>query len=158
MTPATTLCGNAEGGAQPAACLSGVDKSAEGSSTGQIGSYGNFPVYSFATAAGMKGKYAVDVSGTYYLNPAYEEVTELIAAGASEILANYNVDGLHIDDYFYPTTDASFDSSAYSASGYSSLSDFRFANCDRMVKELYSAVKDANPTGAVQRERPGAHR
>lgn len=127
-------------------------------STGQIGSYGNFPVYSFATAAGMKGKYAVDVSGTYYLNPAYEEVTELIAAGASEILANYNVDGLHIDDYFYPTTDASFDSSAYSASGYSSLSDFRFANCDRMVKELYSAVKDANPTGAVQRERPGAHR
>lgn len=115
-------------------------------STGQIGSYGNFPVYSFATAAGIKGKYAVDVNGTYYLNPAYEEVTALIAAGASEILANYNVDGLHIDDYFYPTTDASFDSSAYSASGYSSLSDFRFANCDRMVKELYSAVKDANPT------------
>lgn len=115
-------------------------------STGQIGSYGNFPVYSFATAAGMKGKYAVDVNGTYYLNPAYEEVTALIAAGASEILANYNVDGLHIDDYFYPTTDASFDSSAYTASGYSSLSDFRFANCDRMVKELYSAVKVTNPT------------
>ena len=51
-------------------------------STGQIGSYGNFPVYTFATATGMKGKYAVDVNGTYYLNPAYEEVTELIAAGA----------------------------------------------------------------------------
>lgn len=115
-------------------------------STGQIGSYGNFPVYTFATATGMKGKYAVDVNGTYYLNPAYEEVTALIAAGASEILANYNVDGLHIDDYFYPTTDASFDSSAYTASGYSTLSDFRFANCDRMVKELYSAVKVTNPT------------
>ncbi len=114
--------------------------------TSQISSYGSYPVYTFATAAGMAGKYAVDVGGTYYLNPAYEEVTKLIAAGASEILSNYNVDGLHIDDYFYPTTDTSFDSSAYSASGCSSLSDFRFANCDRMVKELYGAVKSANPT------------
>ena len=94
----------------------------------------------------MAGKYAVDVNGTYYLNPAYEQVTELIAAGASEILENYNVDGLHIDDYFYPTTDASFDSSAFSASGKASLSDFRFANCDRMVSEIYSAVKKTNPT------------
>lgn len=115
-------------------------------STSQINSYGSYPVYTFATASGMAGKYAVDVNGTYYLNPAYEEVTELIAAGASEILSNYDVDGLHIDDYFYPTTDTSFDSSAYSGSGYSILSDFRFANCDRMVRELYSAVKKTNPT------------
>lgn len=114
--------------------------------TSQMASYGSYPVYTFATATGMAGKYAVDVNGTYYLNPAYEEVTELISAGASEILSNYKVDGLHIDDYFYPTTDASFDSSAYSASGYASLSDFRFANCDRMVRELYSAVKKTNPT------------
>lgn len=114
--------------------------------TSQISSYGSYPVYTFATATGMAGKYAVDVNGTYYLNPAYEQVTELIAAGAAEILANYNVDGLHIDDYFYPTTDASFDSSAFSASSASSLSDFRFANCDRMVSELYSAVKKTNPT------------
>ena len=115
-------------------------------STSQISSYGSYPVYSFATAAGTAGKYAVDVNGTYYLNPAYEEVTELIAAGAAEIVANYDVDGLHIDDYFYPTTDAFFDSSAYSGSGYGSLSEFRLANCDRMVSELYSAVKSANPT------------
>lgn len=111
-----------------------------------ISSYGSFPVYNFAKGDGMAGKYAVNVNGTYYLNPAYDEVTELIAAGAAEIVSNYDVDGLHIDDYFYPTTDASFDSAAYSASGYSSLSDFRFANCDRMVKELYSAVHSANST------------
>lgn len=111
-----------------------------------ISSYGSFPVYTFAKGDGMAGKYAVNVNDTYYLNPAYDEVTELIAAGAAEIVSNYDVDGLHIDDYFYPTTDASFDSAAYSASGYSSLSDFRFANCDRMVKELYSAVHSANST------------
>ncbi|MGN1338819.1 MAG: glycoside hydrolase family 10 protein [Oscillospiraceae bacterium] len=115
-------------------------------STSQLASYGSYPVYSFATGTGTAGRYAVDVSGTYYLNPAYDEVTQLIAAGAAEIVANYDVDGLHIDDYFYPTTESYFDSSAYSASGYDSLSEFRLANCDRLVSELYSAVKSANPT------------
>lgn len=115
-------------------------------SSSEISSYGSYPVYTFAKGDGMAGKYAVNVNGTYYLNPAYSEVTELIAAGAAEIVSNYDVDGLHIDDYFYPTTDSSFDSAAYSASGYSSLSDFRFANCDRMVSGLYSAVHSANPT------------
>lgn len=90
------------------------------------------------------GKRAVKVNGTYYLNPAYDEVIKLIADGAREIVANYDVDGLHIDDYFYPTTDASFDSAAFKASGYTKLSDFRFANCDKMMKSLYNAVKESN--------------
>lgn len=86
----------------------------------------------------------VQVGSYYYLNPAYSEVTDLIAAGAREITANYDVDGVHIDDYFYPTTDAYFDSAAFSQSGLSSLSDFRLANCDRLVFSLYSAVKKGN--------------
>lgn len=114
--------------------------------TAQLSGCAGYPVYSFATAAGMAGKYAVDVNGTYYLNPAYDEVVDYIAAGAAEIVANYDVDGLHIDDYFYPTTDSYFDSSAYNESGASSLSDFRLANCDRMVSALYSTVKKYNPT------------
>ncbi|MGN0679502.1 MAG: glycoside hydrolase family 10 protein, partial [Oscillospiraceae bacterium] len=90
------------------------------------------------------GKRVVNVNGTYYFNPAYDEVVKLISDGAREIVANYDVDGLHIDDYFYPTTDASFDSAAFKASGYTKLSDFRFANCDKMVKSLYNAVKASN--------------
>lgn len=95
-------------------------------------------------ASERAGTYIVNVNGTYYLNPAYSEVTDLIAAGAAEIAANYDVDGVHIDDYFYPTTDASFDSAAYSASSFDTLSAFRFANCDRLVSGLYGAVKGAN--------------
>lgn len=91
------------------------------------------------------GKRVVKVGDYYYLNPAYDEVISLIADGAREIVANYDVDGLHIDDYFYPTTDASFDSAAFKQSGYDVLSEFRFSNCDKMVRSLYSAVKAANP-------------
>lgn len=86
------------------------------------------------------------VDSYYYLNPGYEEATDLIAAGAKEIVVKYNVDGIHIDDYFYPTTDSSFDSKAFASSGYSSLSRFRTDNCSKMVKALYNAVKSGNST------------
>lgn len=105
-----------------------------------------YPIYTWANGAYTAGKYVVKVGSYYYLNPAYDEVLKYIAAGAAEIAANYDVDGVHIDDYFYPTTDASFDSSAYAASGYSTISSFRLANCDRLVSGLYGAVKAANPS------------
>lgn len=90
------------------------------------------------------GKRAVAVNGNYYLNPAYDEVINYIAKGAAEIAANYDVDGLHIDDYFYPTTDSSFDSAAFSQSGFDTISAFRLANCDKLVSGIYGAVKSAN--------------
>jgi uncharacterized lipoprotein YddW (UPF0748 family) len=82
----------------------------------------------------------------YYLNPAYPDVRNLIAAGTGEIVSKYNVDGIHIDDYFYPTTSTNFDSAAYSSSGYTDLSQFRKDNCTNMVKQMYTAIKSANPT------------
>ncbi|MDE7362623.1 MAG: family 10 glycosylhydrolase [Oscillospiraceae bacterium] len=100
-----------------------------------------YAVYDWAGSGRM-----VKVGAYYYLNPAYSEVIDLIARGAAEIVANYDVDGLHIDDYFYPTTDASFDSGAFADSGYSQISDFRIANCDKLVRTLYSTVKTANPS------------
>lgn len=87
-----------------------------------------------------KGKYIVNVSGTWYLNPAYDEAVQLVCDGVKEILNKYDVDGIHIDDYFYPTTDASFDSAAFASSGYSSLSAFRINNCNKLVKAIYNTV------------------
>ncbi len=92
------------------------------------------------------GDYIVKVNSYWWLNPAYKEVTDLIALGAAELVSRYDVDGVHIDDYFYPTTDESFDSIAFSASSYSSLSQFRLDNCSRMVSGMYNAVKSHNPT------------
>lgn len=105
------------------------------------------------------GTYIVKSGDRWYLNPAYSEVTDLIASGITEIAANYNVDGIQIDDYFYPTTDKSFDSSAYAASGTDlSLSDWRISNVNKMVKKLYKAAHNANssivfgisPQGSVE--------
>lgn len=93
-----------------------------------------------------KGKYIVNVGGTYYLNPAYDEAIKLVGNGVREIVSGYDVDGLHIDDYFYPTTDASFDSTAYASFGSGTLSSFRINNCNKLVKEIYDAVNDCSKT------------
>ena len=86
-----------------------------------------------------------DSDNHYWLNPAVDEVRTLIADGAKEIAENYNVDGIHIDDYFYPTTDTYFDSGIYVETGITqSLSDWRMSNVSKMVKEIYDSIKSVN--------------
>ncbi|MCL2086876.1 MAG: family 10 glycosylhydrolase [Oscillospiraceae bacterium] len=105
-----------------------------------------------------RGDYIVKVGDMWYLNPAYEPVRKLIADGAAEIVAAYDVDGIHIDDYFYPTTDSSFDSIAFNASSFDSRTDFRFDNINKVVLSLNQSIKRANnstlfgisPQGSVE--------
>ena len=42
-------------------------------------------------------------NGEYYYNPGDSvRCAELIIDGVKEIVTNYEVDGIHFDDYFYP--------------------------------------------------------
>ncbi len=85
-----------------------------------------------------------------YFNPAIPEVREYIISGVKEILDNYDVDGVQIDDYFYPTTDASFDSVEYNSYVSSvsdtalTLGDWRRNNVNALVSGIYSAVHQYN--------------
>ena len=89
----------------------------------------------------LRGKYIVSVGGRWYLNPAYEPVRGLILAGAQEALSLYDFDGLHMDDYFYPTTETWFDAAAYEAAGSAvSLEDFRREQISILVKALCEAT------------------
>lgn len=87
----------------------------------------------------------VKVDDRYYLNPAYREVRALICDGVSEIIKNYPVDGIHIDDYFYPTTEEYFDTREYSAyterGGILSLPEFRREQINALVRDIYATVK-----------------
>ncbi len=80
--------------------------------------------------------------GLLYLDPAYKEATELIVNGAEEILEKYDFDGIHLDDYFYPTEFEFKDEAEFLISGYSDKGDFRRANINRTVKALYNACHD----------------
>lgn len=78
-----------------------------------------------------------------YLNPGLPEVRAHIVGGVLEIVKNYDVDGIHFDDYFYPTVNKYYDdSAAYQAYGAGmSLEDWRRSNTDALVKAVYDAVK-----------------
>jgi len=90
-------------------------------------------------------------SGSYYYNPASEEARKLIISGVEEIVKNYSIDGIHFDDYFYPTTAADFDKSSYAAYKESatgtvmSLGDWRREQVNILVRDVYSAIKAIDP-------------
>lgn len=100
-----------------------------------------------------KTGWTVDWQGAKYYNPAYEQVRKLIADGVKEIAANYDVDGIQIDDYFYPTQDAAFDKAAYDAYSASAskngsplaLADWRRGNVNALVSLVYREIKSAKP-------------
>lgn len=90
--------------------------------------------------------------GKLYYNPASPEVRELITNGIREVVENYEVDGIHFDDYFYPSLGSKyagiFDSAEYEAYKATagkkamSIADWRRDNVNTLVKGVYSAIKD----------------
>lgn len=94
-----------------------------------------------------QGNYIVQSGQYLYLNPAYEPVRQLILDGASELLGRYDFDGLHMDDYFYPTTADTFDTRAYAELGAGmTLADFRRNNINLLVRGLYETTKAVDQT------------
>jgi uncharacterized lipoprotein YddW (UPF0748 family) len=92
-------------------------------------------------------EWCVTVNEGVYLNPAVPEAADYVVQGVRELLENYAVDGIHFDDYFYPTTDASVDAAQYAAAGTSApLEDWRRANVTALVTKARAAVKAADPT------------
>lgn len=89
--------------------------------------------------------------GKLYYNPAVKEVRTLIINGVEEIVKNYDVDGIHFDDYFYPNLGTNykknFDAAEYKEYADSckttpkSIADWRRDNISTLVKDVYSAIK-----------------
>ena len=84
--------------------------------------------------------------GKLYLNPGEPEAIQLVVDGALEILQNYNIDGIHIDDYFYPSS-AFPDGETFTKYGgsFSNIGDWRRSNTTELVRKLNTAIKKAKP-------------
>ena len=84
----------------------------------------------------------LEYNGGYFYNPGSAEARRLIVSGVEEIVENYAVDGIHFDDYFYPSgASASFDRETYQASGTSKgLAAWRREQVNLLIKQVYNAV------------------
>lgn len=81
-----------------------------------------------------------------YLNPSSEESVKLIGLGIKEILDSYDIDGIHFDDYFYPTADPEFDKASYEEylrnnQSALDLSEWRRVNVDMLVSSSKRLIK-----------------
>lgn len=95
------------------------------------------------------------VNDRYYLNIAYPSVRDLILSSVDEILKNYDVDGLIMDDYFYPEgVDESFDGYIYyndveELEEEVTLSTYRTNNVNLLVRSMHDLVDSYHKTFGI---------
>lgn len=88
--------------------------------------------------------------GQFILNPGIPENREYICKIVNDIVRRYDIDGLHMDDYFYPypapgatiPDDAQY--RMYS-NGIADRADWRRYNVNLFVKQLYDSIKSVKP-------------
>ena len=88
--------------------------------------------------------------GQYILNPALPENRNYICTVVDDIVTRYDVDGLHIDDYFYPypaagQTIPDQQNFQLDRRGFTNINDWRRNNVDLFVKQLGETIHRRKP-------------
>lgn len=83
-------------------------------------------------------------------NPALKENRDYICSVAADIVRRYDIDGFHIDDYFYPYPEDGlrFDDDVYFAQdprGFSDKDDWRRDNVSLFVEQLNDTIRSIKP-------------
>lgn len=84
------------------------------------------------------------------LNPGLSAVRNYVTSVVMEIVRNYDIDGVHFDDYFYPYPEASltFDDAAAFASeprGFTNLDNWRRDNVNIFINQIHDSIKAEKP-------------
>ncbi len=88
--------------------------------------------------------------GQYILNPGLPESRDYICKIAADIVSRYDIDGFHIDDYFYPYPAAGAsipDDREFSIynNGFRDKGDWRRDNVNLFIKQLYKTIHSVKP-------------
>ena len=88
--------------------------------------------------------------GLYLLNPARQENRDYICRVVADIVRRYDVDGLHIDDYFYPYPVAGCqipDQQDFQSNpqGFSNIGDWRRNNVNLFIEQLNDTIHAIKP-------------
>ncbi len=86
---------------------------------------------------------------TRYFNPANKQVQQFVIDVIKDIVRRYDIDAIHMDDYFYPYPIAGKtfpDDYAYQRSGSTlNKADWRRSNVDSMIRNINIAIKEIKP-------------
>lgn len=94
-----------------------------------------------------------------WLDPGLPEVRSHVLAAIVDVIDRYDIDGIHLDDYFYPYLEEnrsgtipfpdSLSWRLHGAASGTTRGDWRRANINGFVESLYRQVKARKPTVAV---------
>ncbi len=88
-------------------------------------------------------------SGKLLFNPGLPEVRQYITDVIMDVVNNYNIDGVHFDDYFYPYPDKNEipDFSTYQKyrKGSMSIENWRRENVNILIKDISESIHKAKP-------------
>ena len=91
-------------------------------------------------------KYA---DGKLYFDPGLPESRDFIDTVVRDILVRYDIDALHMDDYFYPypVSGAEFpDTTSYNEYGIGwDKNDWRRHNVDLLIEQLHNTIQEVKP-------------
>jgi len=79
-----------------------------------------------------------------FLDPGLPEARQLIIDGIAELVLNYDLDGIHFDDYFYPGSDFNDSESFARYGGDMELGDWRRENVNTLIRDIQSLINDIN--------------
>ena len=91
-----------------------------------------------------------EYDGLTILNPGIPENRDYICEVARDIVARYDVDGIHMDDYFYPYPAAGQQLPDYqlfqqNSNGIKNIGDWRRYNVNLFIEQFYKTVHDTKP-------------
>jgi uncharacterized lipoprotein YddW (UPF0748 family) len=91
--------------------------------------------------------WVMTVSGTKILDPGLPQVRDFILKVFMDITRRYNVDGIHIDDYFYVEGITNHDATTFAnyPRGFTNLFDWRRDNVNILIKEIDDSIKAVKP-------------
>ncbi|MBQ8462908.1 MAG: family 10 glycosylhydrolase [Prevotella sp.] len=95
-------------------------------------------------------EWCFDYDGLKILNPGIPENRDYICQVARDIVTRYDIDGIHMDDYFYPYPAAGQqipDDAQYRqySNGIKDRGDWRRYNVNLFIKQFYETVHQAKP-------------
>ncbi len=107
---------------------------------------GEFAALAESHPARQNPGWVVEYEKNYYFDPGLPQVRELVIQGAEEIVRNYDVDGIHLDDYFYPGEGFN-DGATFTqyGGGFASLADWRRENVNSLIQALDSRLHAIKP-------------
>nr|WP_314277444.1 family 10 glycosylhydrolase [uncultured Peptostreptococcus sp.] len=89
--------------------------------------------------------WVINYQGKWYYDPGNPQVTKYISDVVAEVVENYQIDGVHFDDYFYPGPGFP-DSDTFSKYGNGNIDNWRRSNINNMVKTVRDRIKSIKPS------------